>query len=478
MKKYYQVLIVFLFVVGITNILYNSLEWDRAFDFLVDSLQKIRKTTGACSSDGFRQFLNEWVEKPELQVNFDLLVLLIIGACTMNIYSPKLKEVLELKSKEFSIYLHNFINNVKFKRQQDFNGILESIAIRAGSEFWWLLFRINRHSEVIKRYQHKEMFQSIIKILEESPEVLLDNLESATRVVDFLIQWNNIDELYYHLRPFLTASTNYKQLFDRLLLQQFVIHKTGMDDLRRILRSDFMKDAHQTFLPKETARLDGEENNGKIQFDESMKSIFNQSISNVIKLACCTPIYMLPVVVPVVEAIVCQKLKAISNFNKEDYKYFAELDEGSLKNFPQAKQQIESQVMEMAAKHVKLGFFHDVPSLKLILLGLAHKGDIPLLERPNIADLQNAMGKLPRKFFQNLHFVLKKPGTCVDKILKPFRKGETKDIVEKLENHFDQLDEILNKVQSRSIPLIDFAVLQVFCIFLLFLIPYLIIVPL
>ena len=112
-KKYYQVLIVFLFVVGITNILYNSLEWDRAFDFLVDSLQKIRKTTGACSSDGFRQFLNEWVEKPELQVNFDLLVLLIIGACTMNIYSPKLKEVLELKSKEFSIYLHNFINNVK-----------------------------------------------------------------------------------------------------------------------------------------------------------------------------------------------------------------------------------------------------------------------------------------------------------------------------------------------------------------------------
>jgi transcription termination factor NusB len=56
----------------------------------------------------------------------------------------------------------------------------------------------------------------------------------------------------------------------------------------------------------------------------------------------------------------------------------------------------------------------------------------------------------------------------VDKILKPFRKGETKDVVEKLENHFDQLDEILNKVQSRSIPLIDFAVLQVFCMFLLF----------
>ena len=76
----------------------------------------------------------------------------------MNIYSPKLKEVLELKSKEFSVNLHNFSNNVNFKRQQDFNGILESIAISSGSEFWWLLFRINRHSEILKRYKHKEMF--------------------------------------------------------------------------------------------------------------------------------------------------------------------------------------------------------------------------------------------------------------------------------------------------------------------------------
>ena len=41
--------------------------------------------------------------------------------------------------------------------------------------------------------------------------MLLDNLENVTRVVDFLIQWNIIDQLYYSLRPFLTASANYKQ---------------------------------------------------------------------------------------------------------------------------------------------------------------------------------------------------------------------------------------------------------------------------
>jgi hypothetical protein len=50
----------------------------------------------------------------------------------------------------------------------------------------------------------------------------------------------------------------------------------------------------------------------------------------------------------------------------------------------------------------------------------------------------------------------------MDKLLKPFRKGETKDVVEKLENHFDQLDGIVNKIQSRNIPLIDLSILQVF----------------
>ena len=100
-------------------------------------------------------------------------------------------------------------------------------------------------------------------------------------------------------------------------------------------------------------------------------------------------------------------------------------------------------------------------AIKLILPRLAQRKDTPFLVCPSIADLQNAMSKLTRTFFQNLHLILKKPGACVDKVLKPFRKGDTKDIVEKLENDFDQLEEILNKIQSRSIPLIEFAILQV-----------------
>ena len=432
-----------------SSIIFIFLEWDCAFDFLMDSLHKIRVATGACSSDGFIRFLNEWVRKAGLQINFDLLLLLIVAAYKMDISTSELKDFVKLKRKEFSIYLHNFMIHVKFK-WQNFNGILESIAIYAGSEFWWILFRINRHSEVIEFIKHKEMFQSIINILEESPEVLLENLESAARVVDFLIQCP-IEELYYLLRPFLSENKNYKQIFIRLLLQRLLVHKTSIDDLIRILKSDFMKEA---------AHLNGEEKE-KILFDESIKSIFNQSISNVIKLACCTPTHMLPTVVPVVEAIVYSK-KGILNFTKEDYNYFATLNESILKDFPQAKQQIASKVLNMTMGHVNLGLFREIPSVKLILLGLAKKEDLLLLERPNVAELQNAIGKLPRNFFQNLHYVFKKSDTCMDKLLKPFRKGETKDVVEKLENHFDQLDGIVNKIQSRNIPLIDLSILQVF----------------
>jgi hypothetical protein len=49
----------------------------------------------------------------------------------------------------------------------------------------------------------------------------------------------------------------------------------------------------------------------------------------------------------------------------------------------------------------------------------------------------------------------------VDTTLKPYRKGSTKSIVEQLENHFDQLDEIVKKIQNRQVPLIELSSLYV-----------------
>ncbi len=434
-----------------------------------ESLLKIKKAVGNdCSIVGFRQFINKWLQEPELQVNFDKLYLLFIGVSISEVYLPQLKGVLESVSKEFSLYLLK-LPNIRRNREH-FTTVLERIALGAGRDYWWILFRsgelYNRQSAVLRRLNHREVSESILKTLQENPEILLDHVERATRVVDYLVRWNEIDELYSNLRPVVfKQNENYQHLLDPLLLRRLLICKTSMDDLKRILRSDFLRKA--VGLPFEEA-ADLTRPNETTLFDEAIKTIFNQKLVDVVKLACWTPDYLLPVVVPVVETTVCQKLKTLSNLSWEEYRYFAQLEDIRFNNFPQAKQEIETRLLKMTRDHVKSGSFQDVPSVKLILLVLAERKDVPFLDRPKVADLQKAMSRLPRKFFNNLHSVLKKPGISVDTTLKPYRKGSTKSIVEQLENHFDQLDEIVKKIQNRQVPLIELSSLHV-SLFLFFL---------
>jgi hypothetical protein len=185
--------------------------------------------------------------------------------------------------------------------------------------------------------------------------------------------------------------------------------------------------------------------------------------SDVARLANSTPDYLLPFVGPIVET----KLKTLSNFSR--YRYFAQQEDIKFVNFPQSKQGIEAM---FSVDLVKSGSFQDVASLKLVLLVLTEsEGSIPFLKRPKIVDLKEAMSSLPLKFFQNLHSVVEKPGISVDKTLKPYRNGSTRSVVVQLENHFDQLDKILNKIQSRKVPLIKLASLNVSssCCLLIFL---------
>lgn len=74
--------------------------------------------------------------------------------------------------------------------------MLENLAQHADPDFWWILFRINRHEEKLKTFGHVRVFESTLKTLREIPEVLLNNEAVAARVVDYLIRWNDIDELY------------------------------------------------------------------------------------------------------------------------------------------------------------------------------------------------------------------------------------------------------------------------------------------
>jgi hypothetical protein len=94
--------------------------------------------------------------------------------------------------------------------------------------------------------------------------------------------------------------------------------------------------------------------------------------------------------------------------------------------------------------------------VKLILLALAEMR-IPFLESPKFVDLQKAMAELPLKFYQNLYAAL----NPLEKTLEPYQKGETSTIVEKLENHFDYLDELVKRIEKRNVVLNEFPWLKV-----------------
>ena len=121
--------------------------------------------------------------------------------------------------------------------------------------------------------------------------------------------------------------------------------------------------------------------------------------------------------------------------------------------------------MKMAMEPVKAGLFLTVPSLKLILRALAKIDNAPFLERANIVDLEEIMRKMPLKFFQNFHFALKTTGLSLEKTLKPYRKGVTRDVVDRIENHFDQVKEIISNIEVQRVSLAEISCLFVSNIF-------------
>jgi len=110
----------------------------------------------------------------------------------------------------------------------------------------------------------------------------------------------------------------------------------------------------------------------------------------------------------------------------------------------------------MTMEHLRFGSFHSVPSVKLLLTSLSKRSEEPLpwLERDNFVDLQKAMSKLPKKFLQNLHSALKA------KTLEPHRQGEWREVVERLEMHFNYFSKMRLKVKGSQVPLVEMNALQ------------------
>lgn len=459
------------FAILFDHVILNAVpDWNAAYKFVSDGLNKIKRAVG--NLDGFLQFTSQQCQHLELELNFDKLLLLIVAASKIDIqYSENMRNIIQKNTKSFCHYLHN-LKSLKH-HSYGFATVLENLAQHAGPEFWWILFWNDRPEEKLQVFDKRKVSESTLKTLQEMPEVLLSNDGVASRVVEYLVRWNNIDELYCNLRPIFAVNATYQQLLDTILPKKLVMHKTSISDIAKILSSDYLKKAYNDSQPTNLFSKEPLYTNGDL-FNNSIKIIFDRKLSDVVRLATQVPAYLLPIVKPVVENIVTVKINPTLNFSKEDYRYFSQLNGDQLDDYPQTKKLIEEKLMKMTREHVKSGSFQSIPSLRLTLLVLTERMDVPLLDRPEVVDLQKIIHNLPQKFFQNLHSVIKLPGDSVENTLRAYREGTTKETVKRLENHFYQLDEILEKLQSRCIPLNQLTSLEVcllfFCLFYLIII--------
>jgi len=426
-----------------------SSDWDTAIDIIKDCLEKLQRLKCTELRDSLRKFVSDRLQLPELLINFDHLFLLIVGAHLVGGTFPTvLQEFLMVQSVPFSLYLHQFKN---LRRNGDFLfKVLETLALQ-GPDYCWIVFRLNRHNDMT-RNNPKAVTDALIKIMRVFPEALLSKEAIASRVASYLFHFNDVDDIYDRLLPVLREKPDYKNLMDRLLLGALVEHERTVDEATRILRSRFVL---ELLLLKPDESPD----------EESLKNfflkLFNRKSSDVVMLATFSPERLLPFVRPIVESTIQKKMQGLSHFNRDDYQYFAQLDSSKLVEFPETQKRIDETCMRMSKEHVRLGNFQNVPSLKLILRSLAEMGDhqVPFLERPSFVDLQKAVTKLPRKYFQNLHTALKST-SLKDKNLKNHRKGETKDMVDRMERHIDVMEEILVKVRTKRIALNEITCLQ------------------
>ena len=392
-------------------------------------LQKIGKVKGGNVSDEFRQFLNQRLKQTELAVNFDHLFLLIIGAFNYGIFSKNLHDFIEPKNKEFSLYLHRF-NKTSPATKQLFMDVLEQIAINGGTNFWWILFRINRlPSERWRKVEPKEISTALMETVFSIPEVLLSDNACTSRLLDFLLKHNDLDWIASRLFHALENDPPCWTTVENFLIAKVLAYKSSMDDLVIVLKSDFVKTFYERTFQSVSNGAPPSQQEGN--FKLFIFQIYNKkNLLDTMQLACNTPQHLLPIVVPIVEDLVAQKSGSLSTLSLLDYQNFAFLDDSQLKNFPAAKQRIDASILKMTDGIVKSGNLNDIRNIKLLLLGLTRKEDLSLLSRSSCIDLQKAISKVPTKFFQYLHSIL---NSNSNKILKQHRKGETKNIVERLE---------------------------------------------
>jgi len=259
------------------------------------------------------------------------------------------------------------------------------------------------------------------------------------------LKCGSIDETYDRFLPIFDTNPRCKTMVDRLFLMSLLDQEKSVVVMTGVFHSRFLKEFSQQ--------------EGSILDEDGLKafflSLFDRKFIDIILLASSTPDYLLRFVTPVVENLVAKKMELLSYVHRDDWQCFAKIEPNLLDKFPMIHQIIDKAFLRISSKHLDSGSFDSIPSLELILRGLAKRLDtLPFLERPNIVDLRKSVAKLPQKYFQNLHIAVK------GKDLKAHRKGETADVVEAIEKHFELVDAVVVQVRSRHISFKDVANLQ------------------
>ncbi len=416
-----------------------SFDWDATIDIMRDCLKKLNRLKCKELLDCFRKFVVDCLQRPEFQGNFDPLLLLIIGSyLTGSTFPDVLKEFLLIYAVPFSLYLYHFKD---LKRNNDiFANALETLAAMGGPNYYWIYFHIDRSKKIIKE-NPKGVREALIQTMRDIPVVFFSKQETITGVIFYLLRFNDIDDIYDRLFTFLQDKPDYKRMINGLFFKALLERKRTVDEATRIICSKFLIEV-ETFKSADDGSL-------KVFFE----ILFDRELSDVVKLANNSPDHLIRFVKPVVQTTILKKMEGLTQFKYDDYHYFAQLDTSKQVHFRQAFRMIDEVCIRMSKEHVRSGDFQNVPCLKLILRSLAEMDpSVPFLERPSLVDLQNAVNKMPRRFFQNLHTVLKST-TLPDKNLKAHRKGETKNTVERIEGHLDVMEDIVVKIKNRRIAL-------------------------
>ena len=416
---------------------------DDAFDFLDESLKKIKATDCQDSSKGIADAVDKVLQEWE---TFDHLLFPLLCAGLTKMDSKILKEFLINRSFDFSLFLHHILLESRFQRtSRRFFEVLETMARYAGGPYCWLFFRLNRRPT----WNTKEIANSLIGTMQSIPQVLFFRKDIATSVIGFCLQnGQTFDQLYSTLIPIKATQADYSDMIDSIFLEKLRSNSQSLENKKQVLRSETVRNLHNAYIenPQQSE-----------QFAKFLFEVFDQPLPvTVVQLAVVTPDYLLPTVRKIVVEIFQKKFNKSLIYkrqNQEDMKYLAaSIESKDLDAFPTVKKQVHEIFLEISVECVNNGLVHQIASLKLILLALKSRKNVPFLQRSSIIDLQKALTLVPRNLFQNLHKAI---GSDPEKRLNSYRRGELGGIVDSIVQHFDLIDEIIKKAKSRAIPLIE-----------------------